>query len=178
MSQIRSSVTVAEKALTFAFICATNRTFVTLNNRNNDRRTKFRRSIFFGHIVARLSFSCDLTFPIPFARSVAGGRRGTPMMMRQNVYSPYSHHAIMRRNSLNALLLSLVIHSAVICCDFFGRNDISSCVCRSVTARRYDHVFYGRQSGERPGGANRQRRKEHREKRTSGQTPPSRQKPI
>jgi periplasmic protein TonB len=35
-------------------------------------------------------------------------------MMRQNVYSPYSHHAIMRRNSLNAVLLSLVIHSALI----------------------------------------------------------------
>jgi TonB family protein len=41
-------------------------------------------------------------------------------MMRQNVYSPYSHHAIVRRNSLNALLLSLVIHSALIFAIFLA----------------------------------------------------------
>jgi protein TonB len=35
-------------------------------------------------------------------------------MMRSNFYSPYSHLASVRRNSLNALLLSLFIHSAVI----------------------------------------------------------------
>jgi TonB family protein len=41
-------------------------------------------------------------------------------MMRQNLYAPYSHPADIRRNSLNALLLSLLFHSLVIIAIFLA----------------------------------------------------------
>jgi len=41
-------------------------------------------------------------------------------MMRQNLYAPYSHPAIIRRDSLNALLLSLLFHSTVIVAIFLA----------------------------------------------------------
>jgi TonB family protein len=41
-------------------------------------------------------------------------------MMRQNLYTPYSHPADFRRNSLNALLLSLLFHSLVIIAIFLA----------------------------------------------------------
>ena len=89
--------------------------FVTLTNLNKDRRPKFRRSIFFGLAVARFSFSCDFTFPkshslVPSCE----GEGETPVMMRPNISSLYSPSAAVRRSSLNALLFSLVVHSAVI----------------------------------------------------------------
>jgi|WetSurMetagenome_2_1015567.scaffolds.fasta_scaffold54984_1 TonB family protein len=48
------------------------------------------------------------------------GEGETPWMMRQNLYAPYSHPAIIRRDSLNALLLSLLFHSTVIVAIFLA----------------------------------------------------------
>jgi protein TonB len=84
-------------------------------------RAKDHRIYVFGRTVARISFSCNFSFPkSPSPYPSLEGEGETPLMMKPNFYSPYLYAANVRRNSLNALLLSFAIHSAVIFAIFLA----------------------------------------------------------